>query len=68
LVERPESWLNLLWISLETLASSGFFAQPNPMPRTIARTKEETNREFLFMLDSRGERADSPEHATQTTV
>src|SRR5207245_1087728 len=49
LPERPESWLNLLWISLEICASSGFLAQPTPRLRMTANTNKGRDVEILFI-------------------
>jgi hypothetical protein len=53
LLESPESWLNLLWISLEIVASSGFLAQPALetmiVASTTAASKGKTRAETRFM-------------------
>src|SRR5246127_65411 len=49
LLPRPESWLNLFWISLDIFVSSGFFAQPTPIPKITANKKPIISGEFLFI-------------------
>src|SRR5579864_1305070 len=49
LLPRPESWLNLFWISLDIFVSSGFFAQPTPIPKIAANKKLTISGEFLFI-------------------
>ena len=48
----PESWLNLFWMSLDIFASSSLFMQPTLSNRMDAKANEDTDRDFLFILDS----------------